>query len=99
MPPRYELYDIARDPGETINLADDAKYQPVVDRLTKDLRKWQEGTDDPFTDQAYLDKITAAQIAKQKEIRAYEAEHGKGSFWGKPVTKTDWSELLHGTGK
>jgi arabinogalactan endo-1,4-beta-galactosidase/arylsulfatase A-like enzyme len=99
MPPRYELYDIARDPGETINLADDAKYQPVVDRLIKDLRKWQEGTDDPFTNQAYLDKITAAQIAKQKEIRAYESEHGKGSFWGKPVTKTDWSELLHGTGK
>jgi arabinogalactan endo-1,4-beta-galactosidase/arylsulfatase A-like enzyme len=96
-PPLFELYDLARDPGETVNLAADVKYRPVLDRLLDDLRKWQEQTKDPFTDKAYLEKVTAAQIVKQKELRAYEAEHGKGSFWGKPVSKTDWSELLHGS--
>lgn len=97
-PPRLELYDLARDPGETINLADDEAYLPIVENLLEQLRDRQQATDDPFTDQAYLDKVTAAQIAKQKVIRAYEAEHGKGSFWGKPVSKTDWSDLLHGAG-
>lgn len=97
-PPRFELYDLARDPGETVDLADDVKYRSVLDQLLQDLRKWQEETNDPFVDQAYLDKLTAAQVAKQKEIRAYESEHGKGSFWGKPVSKTDWSDLIHGTG-
>lgn len=81
-PPRFELYDLTRDPGETVNLADDVKFRPVVDQLLEDLRQWQMVTNDPFTDQAYLDKVTAAQVTKQKEIRAYEAEHGKGSFWG-----------------
>lgn len=95
-PPHFELYDIARDPGETVNLADDAKHRPVVDRLVEDLHKWQKETNDPFADQAYLDTLTNAQIDKQKEIRAYESEHGKGSFWGKPVSKTDWSDLIHG---
>jgi arabinogalactan endo-1,4-beta-galactosidase/arylsulfatase A-like enzyme len=95
-PPRFELYDIARDPGETVNLADDAKHRPVMDRLIEELRKWQKETHDPFVDKAYLEKVTAAQVAKQKEIRAYEEKHGKGSFWGDPVSKTDWSVLLHG---
>jgi arabinogalactan endo-1,4-beta-galactosidase/arylsulfatase A-like enzyme len=95
-PPRLELYDLARDPGETINLAEDSKYKPVVDNLLKSLHSWQQETNDPFMNEAYLDKVTAAQIAKQKEIRSYETEHGKGSFWGNPVSKTDWSELLHG---
>ena len=98
-PPRFELYDLARDPGETINLAEDVKYQPVLDGLLKSLRGWQEQIKDPFTDKAYLEKVTAAQVAKQKEIRTYEAEHGKGSFWDKPVSKTDWSELIHGIAK
>ncbi|MCH7227133.1 glycosyl hydrolase 53 family protein [Haloferula sp. A504] len=97
-PPRLELYNLARDPGETANLADDANYRPVVDKLLEDLRNWQQVTNDPFADPACLDEVTAAQIAKQREIRAYEAEHGKGSFWGKPVSRTDWSDLIHGTG-
>jgi arabinogalactan endo-1,4-beta-galactosidase/arylsulfatase A-like enzyme len=97
-PPRLELYDLARDPGETVNLAEDVQYQPVLDGLLESLRDWQEETKDPFTDKAYLEKVTAAQVAKHREIRSYEAEHGKGSFWGKPVSKTDWSELIHGTG-
>jgi N-sulfoglucosamine sulfohydrolase len=97
-PPRFELYDLARDPGETVNLADDEAHRPILENLLKHLRDRQAVTGDPFVDQAYLDKITAAQIAKQKEIRSYEAEHGRGSFWGKPVSKTDWSDLIHGTG-
>ena len=97
-PPRYELYDLARDPGEAVNLADDDKYRPVMEKLLEDLGDWQRATADPFADQAFLDQVTAAQIAKQREIRAYEAEHGKGSFWGKDVSKADWSGLLHGTG-
>lgn len=95
-PPRYELYDLARDPGETLNLAGNPAYRPVLENLREHLRHWQQATGDPFADQAYLDQVTAAQISKQKEIRSYETMHGKGSFWGKPVSKHDWSDLIHG---
>lgn len=94
-PPRYELYDLERDPGEIMNLANDADMSPVLESLLASLKEWQEQTDDPFLDEAFLNEFTAAQIAKQRELRAYEEQHGKGSFWGKPVSKADWSSLLH----
>ncbi len=94
-PPRYELYDLKQDPGETDNLADNVKHKAVLEKLLADLHTWQKATNDPFVNQAYLDKVTEAQITKQKEIRAYEAEHGINSFWGKPVSKVDWSYLIH----
>lgn len=95
-PPEMELYDLARDPGETSNLAEVPEYKPVLERLLDDLRSWQQETNDPFANPSHLDTATAAQVAKQKEIRAYEARHGKNSFWGKAVAKEDWSELIHG---
>ncbi len=93
-PPRYELYDLAHDPGETKNLADLPEMQSVLDGLKKELDEWQVATDDPFRNPTFLADFTAAQVEKQKEIRAYEVENGKDSFWGKPVSKTDWSEWL-----
>lgn len=95
-PPKVELYDLARDPGETKNLAEEPEYKPVMEKLLNDLRGWQHATNDPFSDSSYLERLTAAQIAKQKEIRAYEAANGKNSFWDKPVAKRDWSDLIHG---
>ncbi|CAA6679352.1 MULTISPECIES: glycosyl hydrolase 53 family protein [unclassified Lentimonas] len=93
-PPRYELYDLERDPGETQNLANSPEMQAVLESLKGTLNEWQVATDDPFLDASFLADFTAAQIEKQKEIRAYEVENGTGSFWGKPISKGDWSEWL-----
>jgi N-sulfoglucosamine sulfohydrolase len=51
-PPRYELYDLSRDPGEWRNLADDPHHAEVKTRLITALRNWQEQTRDPFLDQS-----------------------------------------------
>jgi len=37
-PPRYELYDIARDPGETMDLA--ARHPEVVERMKRQYDTW-----------------------------------------------------------
>jgi len=54
--PAVELYDLAADPHEWVNLADDPKHAPVRDRLLKALARWQEDTGDPFRDPAKLKK-------------------------------------------
>lgn len=93
-PPRYELYNLERDPGETKNLADKSEMQSILDTLKEELNEWQIASKDPFLDTEFLSAFTEAQIEKQKQIRAYEAENGENSFWGKPISKADWSEWL-----
>jgi hypothetical protein len=44
--PKWELYDLHRDPGELHNLADDAAYQSIRDRMQAALEKWSEKTGD-----------------------------------------------------
>ncbi len=46
--PRWELYDLEKDPGELTNLADDPASKPVLDGLQGRLRQWQEQTRDPW---------------------------------------------------
>jgi arylsulfatase A-like enzyme len=43
---RVELYDLATDPWELQNLADDPRYSNEVRELAGVLQKWMEGTDD-----------------------------------------------------
>ena len=57
--PPVELYDLAADPHEWTNLADDPKYAPVRARLAKALAQWQKDTADPFADPAKLKKYLA----------------------------------------
>jgi arylsulfatase A-like enzyme len=44
--PKWELYDLQRDPGELNNLASDPAYQSVCDRMKAALAKWAEKTGD-----------------------------------------------------
>ena len=43
--PRFELYDLSRDPGEATNLM--ARHPEIADRLTTQLREWQTSLDAP----------------------------------------------------
>ncbi|MFH1922373.1 MAG: sulfatase/phosphatase domain-containing protein [Planctomycetota bacterium] len=64
-PPRYELYDLSRDPGEWHNLADDPRHAEVKTRLITTLENWQERTRDPFLDQANVDAYVEEQLANR----------------------------------
>lgn len=46
--PRFELYDIESDPGETKNLAADPKHAATLAELQASLRSFQKRTDDPW---------------------------------------------------
>jgi N-sulfoglucosamine sulfohydrolase len=46
--PRFELYDIQQDPGETRNLAGNASYAAKLAELQSKLSKFQEQTSDPW---------------------------------------------------
>jgi len=43
-----ELYDLDKDPGEVVNLADDPKYGPIKQRLASQLDRWIAEHHDPF---------------------------------------------------
>jgi len=46
--PREELYDIERDPAESLNLAADGQYAEVLRELRDKLRQMRTTTDDPW---------------------------------------------------
>jgi hypothetical protein len=43
---KCQLFNLRKDPGETINLFDSGLHADVILRLTKEIRKWQESVDD-----------------------------------------------------
>ena len=67
-----ELYDLAADPHEWVNLADDPKYTHVRKRLLEAMAKWRKETADPFADEAklkkYLDEMDTV-VAKKINYR------------------------------
>ena len=46
--PRYELYDLQSDPGETQNLAQSEAHKPLFEELAARLKMFQERTRDPW---------------------------------------------------
>ena len=46
--PRFELFNIADDPCETKNLAEDLSYAGVLSELKERIREFQETTGDPW---------------------------------------------------
>lgn len=56
-PPEFELYDLKNDPVQFKNVAGKAEYRAIQERLTKALREYRLNTNDPFLDQAFLEKM------------------------------------------
>ncbi len=46
--PKEELYDLTKDPNELKNLADDPAHARIVEQMRKDIRDFQERTNDPW---------------------------------------------------
>jgi len=57
-PPRVELYDLEQDPYEFHNVAGDAAYTAVQERLSNALEAWRKQTQDPLLDPVDLDDLT-----------------------------------------
>ena len=64
-PPRYELYDLRRDPHEWSDLSGDPKHAEVKERLIGALEAHQRRTRDPFRDPANLEAYVAEQLANR----------------------------------
>jgi N-sulfoglucosamine sulfohydrolase len=46
--PKYELYDLERDPNEVVNLADNPEHQALKAQLTEKIKAFQTATKDPW---------------------------------------------------
>ena len=46
--PRYELYDLQKDPDEIVNLASDPGHAAVFKDLSERLKAYQQKTRDPW---------------------------------------------------
>lgn len=75
-PPRYELYDLKRDPHEWKNLAEDPEFAEEKARLVAALKAWQTQIRDPFLVPEHVEAYVKEQLAnrdlgyrKQKDFR------------------------------
>ncbi len=59
-----ELYDLEKDPAEIHNLADDANFKTVKQKLASQLNDWMSRTDDPFNTLRVTDRF-GEQLDKQ----------------------------------
>lgn len=66
-PPRYELYDLKRDPYEFHNLAKDAAHAKTLKDLQRRLAEWRRQTNDPLLNQRNLRRFT-------KEVRSVKSK-------------------------
>jgi len=66
---RLELYDLASDPNELVNVADDPRYATEVRELARVLQEWMESTDDfPAWYRVradHTDRITGVQVSPE----------------------------------
>ena len=46
--PEFELYDLDKDPNETVNLANDESYAEILSALAKKVKAFQSKTNDPW---------------------------------------------------
>ena len=56
-PPEWELYDLASDPWEFNNLAENSQYTSHLQRLQQALTEWREETDDPLLTKEGFEKV------------------------------------------
>lgn len=58
-PPRYELFDLSKDPFELHNLAELPEHADVLRELRKELHRWRSDTQDPLLNPKALEQLTA----------------------------------------
>lgn len=59
-PPEFELYDLSKDPYETVNIVGNPEVAEVLKKLKKELLTWRQETDDPLLDPAELQRLKTA---------------------------------------
>lgn len=62
-PPRYELYDLKKDPNQWHNLAEEPQHARTLSRMIAALEDWQRQTRDPFLDPRNVDAFVEEQLA------------------------------------
>lgn len=82
--PPVELYDLAEDPWEFNDLANDPTYKTVIDRLQKALIQWQEETDDPL--------LQGERFAKMVEVHREIIEESRKNPEYRPKAPILWTE-------
>ena len=65
-PPEFELYDLTSDPIQFHNLAGAPEHAEAEQRLKQALADWQEQTDDPFREAAFVDAMLAERSRPQQ---------------------------------
>lgn len=58
-PPEFELYDLASDPFEFRNLAEDPSHEATLQDLQRILLDWRRKTSDPFLDASNVTRLKA----------------------------------------
>ncbi len=59
-PPEFELYDLGKDPHETVNLAGNPEVAAVLAKLKSELMEWRRETGDPLLDPDELQRLITA---------------------------------------
>lgn len=77
-PPRFQLYDLKKDPHEFHNLADSPEFKKQLEDLRHRLKAWRTQTNDPLLQQANLRRLTT-------EIRSVKSKKdSKKKPWDYP---------------
>ncbi len=85
-PPRYELYDLNKDPYEWNNLADNPTHARVKTQLVEALVQWQKRSHDPFLDPGNIDAF----VEEQSANRDLKYRRQKGFRWSYLDTFPQW---------
>jgi N-sulfoglucosamine sulfohydrolase len=56
-PPKFELYDLEKDPYEFTNLSENEDYKKTLEQLKSVLNNWQIETNDPLIDEGKAKKL------------------------------------------
>ena len=58
--PEWELYNLGKDPFETVNLAENPEYAVPLKKLQDTLQDWQKETADPLLNPEELQRLKKA---------------------------------------
>jgi uncharacterized sulfatase len=83
--PEEELYDLAKDPHETTNLADSSAYQSILKQMRGRLDGWLRRIDD--TDPAPVDSAVVEHYREKMKRIFGERVEQRRERWGLPAKK------------